>query len=175
MNKAEKTTEIGRIEEKFKKASIAVLTEYSGLNAEEMKQLRRELKNNGDELVVAKNRLVRLAIDKKTHQSLSEFMKGPTAIVFGAAGNPVSGPKILVKYSEEHAKLIIKKAFLDGKVIETKDIVALSSLPSKEELLGKFVGSIAAPASGLVRTLNGVVQKLVTVIKAVQDQKASNG
>ena len=171
MDRREKEVSVSQLKDKFQKASIAILTEYRGLNAAEMAELRSELKKSGDELVVAKNRLATIAIKGKEQEALKDYLKGPTAIIFGAEGNPVGGAKILAKYAEEHEKLVLKQAFMDGKVLEPKDVVALSQLLSKEELMAKLVGSLASPAGSLVRTINGVVQKMAIVLKAIQDQK----
>ena len=175
MAREEKQQEVRRLAGKFQQASIAILTEYRGLKAGELSQLRSQLKQHGDEMIVAKNSLAIRSLEGRNKDLLEKHLVGPTAIIFGAAGNPIQGAKVIAQYAEEHELLVIKKALLDGKVLERADVIILSKLPGREELLAKLVGSMAAPATNLVRSLNGVAQKLVTVIKAIHDQKAKGG
>lgn len=170
MKKEEKQIEINSLSERFKKAKAVILAEYRGLKVSEITEIRREVKKNSGEFNVVKNRLAKRAIQGSSWAPLSDHFKGPLALAVSEK-DPVVLSKILSKFAESFQALKIRSGCLDGKVLSTKDIEALAKLPSKEELYAKLLGTLMAPAGALVRTLQGVPQKLAIAMKAIADQK----
>jgi large subunit ribosomal protein L10 len=174
MNKAEKESAVQVLSERLRKAKAVILAEYRGLKVSEITEIRREVKKNAGDFKVVKNRLAKRAFAGVGMSSLEGHMKGPLAIVT-AEQDPVVLSKVLSKHAESYAALKLKFAFFDGKVIDAKGIEALAKLPSKEELYAKLLGTLMAPAQGLVRVLSGVPQKLAIALKAIADKKQQGG
>lgn len=170
MKKAEKEVVISSLSERLKKASMVILAEYRGLKVSEITEIRREIKKNTGDFKVVKNRLSKRAIMGSEWAPLEAYFKGPVGIVT-SAGDPVILTKLLTKYAESFPALKLKAGLMSGKLLDVKGIVALSKLPSKEELYAKLLGTLQAPASGLVRVLQALPQKLVIALKAIADKK----
>lgn len=170
MNRDEKSSKVSELNETFSKAKFAVVTDYRGLKVTDLEKLRRELKKNDAQFQVAKNTLLRLAVKGTEHEGLSEFFTGTTAVAVSFA-DPVASAKALAAFSKEFEALEIRSAMLDGKVLSSADVVALSKLPGKKELQAMLLGTLAAVPTGLVRVLNGVPSKLVYVLQAIKEQK----
>ncbi|MFH1841112.1 MAG: 50S ribosomal protein L10 [Candidatus Shapirobacteria bacterium] len=150
-------------------SKAVILTEYAGLTVAEQNILRAEAEKTNSTFVVTKNNLLRLALKEKSKEladTLESFLSGPTAVLFGK--DAVSAAKTLTKFSEDHESLKIKTGVMDDKVITVADISALSKLPSYEELLGKLMAQLQAPAQALVRQLQAPMQNLVYGLEALR-------
>jgi large subunit ribosomal protein L10 len=146
-----------------------ILTEYAGLSVAEQSILREEAEKTHSIFLVTKNNLLRLALKEKSKEladTLDSFLNGPTAVLFGP--DAVSAAKTLSKFQEDHESLKIKTGIMDDKVITIADISALSKLPSYEELLGKLMAQLEAPAQALVRQLSAPMQNLVYGLEALR-------
>ncbi len=170
MNREEKTSVVKELSEKFAKASIAVASDYRGLTVSEFEELRIALKKCDSEIKVAKNTLLRKASLETPFAPLGDYFQGTTAVSL-AYGDPVSPAKVLVEFAKGHEKLSIKSAVLDGKLLSGADLVSLSSLPSREVLLGQLLSVMQAVPTGFVRVLNAIPQKLVYALQAIKEQK----
>lgn len=170
MNKAEKAAEVSSLSQKLVRAKAVILAEYRGLKVSEITEIRREVKKNAGELKVMKNRLAKRAIAGSPWASLEKYFKGPLAIIVSEQ-DPVVVSKILSKFAESFAPLKLKAGFMDGRLLEASALAAIAQLPSREELYAKLLGTLMAPASGVVRTLKGVPQKLVVALKAIGEKK----
>lgn len=156
----------------FENAKVAVVADYRGLSVEEITELRRALQAAQADLTVTKNTLCKIAAKGTEFEAIAELMQGPTAIAFGY-GDEVASAKILAKFIKENKKGEITGAILEGKVLSAEEAKKLASMPSKEELYAKMLGSINSPASGLVYSVNGVMSALVRAIDAVAKQKSA--
>jgi len=170
LNRDEKASVVQELSEKFAKASIAVVSDYRGLTVTEFEELRIALKKCDSEVKVAKNTLLRKASQNTAFEPLNDQFKGTTALSI-AYGDPVAPAKVLVDFAKGHEKLSIRSAVLDGKLLSTEDLVALSTLPSKEILLGQLLSVMQAVPTGFVRVLNAIPQKFVYALQAIKDQK----
>lgn len=170
MKKAEKIEVAHELSEKLSKAKAVILAEYRGLKVSEITAIRREIKKNNGDIKVVKNRLARKAIAGSGWSVLDPYLKGPLAIAYSLQ-DPVVLSKVMSKAASDFEKLKLKAGCLDGKVLTLKEIDVLSKLPSREEMYAKVFGSMMAPAQGVVRTLQGVSQKLVIALKAIADKK----
>ncbi|MEW6426239.1 MAG: 50S ribosomal protein L10, partial [Bacillota bacterium] len=142
--KEEKQKVLAELKEKFQASTVAVLTDYRGLDVAAVTVLRRRLRDSGSELKVAKNTLAKLAAREAGLQGLDVYLEGPTAIAFGFA-DPVAPVKILTEFMRDFKQLEIKGGILEGKAIQEKEIRRLADLPSREVLIGKVLGGMQAP------------------------------
>ena len=150
-------------------SKAAILTEYAGLTVAEQTALRAEADKENSTFMVAKNNLLRIALksqDAELAKSVDSQLNGPTAVLFSQ--DPVAGAKVAVKFSEDHANLKIKSGIMDGKMVDLAQVMALSKLPSREQLLASLLAQLQAPAQALVRQLNAPIQNLVYGLEAIK-------
>ena len=142
--------------ESIKAAQAGVLVDYRGITVEQDTQLRKQLREAGVEYKVVKNTLTRFAANELGFQELDEQLNGPTALAISDT-DPVAPAKIISDFAKEAETISIKAGFLDGKVISLDEIKQLASTPSRDVLIAKIMGSLNAPVSKLVRTLQALV------------------
>jgi large subunit ribosomal protein L10 len=168
----QKEQAVDQLTQAFTDSKLAVLTDYRGLDVPSISQLRSNLRENGIPYTVAKNSLVKIALansPKKVEDTSS--LVGPVAIAFGP--DEVEAARIVYEYAKTNNALEILGAIDEsGNILTTEEVVALAKLPSRDQLIGQVVGTIAAPLSGFVRVLNGNVSGLVYALQAVADKKA---
>jgi large subunit ribosomal protein L10 len=173
MNKNEKAEQISEIVERLKKCGIIYLVDYKALNVEDISKIRKEFRKEGIEYKVFKNTLFKRALDETgKFPKLTDHLKGMTGYIF-AGDNPSAPAKIIKKYFDEKQKLGLKAAYIESEFYGPDQLNALSSLPSKAEVIAGIIGSVASPASGLVGTVNAVIRELVSVIDEVAKEKAA--
>jgi len=151
-------------------AQAVIVAEYRGLDVERVTQLRTRARKSGLYLRVLKNTLARRAVKGTPFEKLSEHMVGP--LMYGIAQDPVAGAKVIAEFAKENERFVIKGGAMANAVMSLQDIRALASLPSREELLAKLVGTLQAPIVKLVRTLNEVPGKFVRTLAAVRDARS---
>jgi len=168
----EKIAIVAEVQEKFSHAEAVILTEYRGLDVTDMAVLRTAMKQAGGEYKVYKNTLVRVAA-KELNLEIEELLVGPTAIAFtgtrpdGSSGDPVSIAKALTNFAKDHEDLIIKGGILDGALLSTDEITALSKIAPREELLARLAGGIAAPLREFASLLNAIPQNFAYALSAL--------
>ncbi len=155
------------LKEKVAKAKSIVLMNYAGLTVKQQTKLRAALREAGGEFVVAKNTLVNIALGK---DELKKDLEGQTGVLF-SYNDEVSALKKLVEFAKENEKPEIKTGLMLDKVLTKTDVIALSKLPSKPELISMLLNRLQGPASGLVNVLNAGVRNLVYALEAVRKQK----
>lgn len=170
MNRDQKTDLINALNETFSKAKFAVVTDYRGLKMTELEKLRKTLRENDAQIQVAKNTLLRLAVKGTAYEGLAESLTGTTAIAVGF-NEPVGPAKALTAFAKEFNSFVIRSASLDGSLLSAEDVLALSKLPGREELLAKLLGTMAAVPTSFVRVLSAVPQKLLYALTAIKEQK----
>ncbi|MCI1274338.1 MAG: 50S ribosomal protein L10 [Clostridiaceae bacterium] len=170
--KAFKSEKIDEIKSKVEKAQVAILTEYKGLTVEDITNLRREIQKDGGDYMVTKNTLAKIAIKDTPYEILADSLKGPIAIAFGFE-DQVGPAKAIAKFMKETKKGTILGGAMDGKMLSTAEVEAISKLPSKDELIAKMLGSINSPATGIVGSINAVMSQLTRTMAAVRDSKAA--
>lgn len=149
------------LKDRVAKAKSVVFTDNSGLNASGQSQLREKVVAAGGEMIIAKNTLLRLALKAEN----SGLMTGPTAVLL-AYQDEVLPIKVLAEFSKTNERPVIKGGLLGNTPLSAQQVMELAQLPSKLELLVRLMQQIQGPAYGLVRTLNGNIQKLVYVLQA---------
>lgn len=170
MNREEKATVVGELKDKFSKATFAVLTDYRGLTVMELQGLRHDLRRNDAEFKVAKNTLMSMAIAGTDFEGLQGHLQGTSAIAV-SYGDPVTPAKILAKFGADYPAFEIRTAILDGKKLSQADVVALSKLPGREELLARLLSVMNAVPTGLVRVLSEVPRSFLYGLQAIKEQK----
>jgi large subunit ribosomal protein L10 len=169
LNLEEKKAVVAEVSEQVSKAQSIILAEYRGMEVGDMTKLRAQARNSGVYLRVLKNTLVRRAVDGTPFSDLSAQMVGP--LVFGISTDPVAAAKVLNDFAKGNDKFVIKAGAMPNQVMDANGVKALASMPSREELLSKLLGTMQAPVAKFVRTLNEVPTSFVRGLAAVRDQK----
>ncbi len=170
MKLQEKQAIVEELQEKFRRSKVVIVTDYKGLNVEKMSALRRKLREENIEYRVVKNTLLARAAQETDVAALEPHFTGPSAVAMSFE-DPVAPAKVLTDFAKENDKLEIKVGVLRGKILDMADIKALSSLPSREILLGQLLSAMNGVPAGFVRTLAAVPQGLLNVLVAIKDQK----
>ncbi len=171
MAKPEKTARVEEIRQMFLDHQVIFLTDFSGLNVEEINNLRFQLRDLGAEYRVLKNTLTMRAIKDTDCEDMGRLLVGPVAAAF-CAGDPMAVAKELIAFVRSNQKLEIKGGFMEGKVLEAADVRSLALLPSREILLAKVSGALKSPIYNLHNVLSGPCRKLVYALQAVADSKS---
>jgi large subunit ribosomal protein L10 len=150
-------------------AQAIVLAEYRGLEVGNMTELRRQARRSGVYLRVLKNTLARRAVKDTPFEKLADQMVGP--LVYGISSDPVATAKVMNEFAKGNDKFVIKAGAMPNAVISPKEVAALASMPSREELLAKLIGTMQAPIAQFVRTLNEVPAKFARALAAVREAK----
>lgn len=169
LNLQDKKAVVEQIAEVFKGSQAAILAEYRGMTVEQMTQLRAEARQSGVFIRVVKNSLTRRAAKDSDFECLDEYLIGPLALA--ASEDPAAAAKVLSKFAKDIDALEIKAGAMSGNLLTMGEIAALAKLPGREELLATLVGTMQAPVTKFVQTLNEVPSKFVRALAAVRDSK----
>ena len=156
---------VADLQQKFQAAPASFLVSYCGCTCAELTSLRKQLRGSGATMKVVKNTLARRAISEHAGAKLSESMTGMSALVW-SGNDPVAPAKVLSDFAKKKEGFDVKGAVFEGQVVDTKAVEAMASLPSREVLLGKLLGTINAPATQVVRLLNAPASSLVRLVEA---------
>ena len=168
LTKPQKQNLVKDLAERLAKIKAAVFADYTGLSVAKMTDLRKKLREQGIEMKVAKKTLIDLAIKEVNIENVDiKKMAGQVALIMGY-GDEISPAKILYNFAKTGEKIKILGGVLENKFIDASGVLGLAKLPSKQELLAKAVGSIAAPLAGLVNVLQGNLRNLVYVLSQIK-------
>jgi large subunit ribosomal protein L10 len=167
----EKVAVVEEVRKHFDDSDGAILTEYRGLKVKDLADLRRSLAASGSEYKIYKNTLVRLATREVGLGDLDGLLEGPTGIAF-VRGDAAAAAKSLRDFARTNNLLIVKGGVLGDKVLSAADTTALADLPSREVLLARLAGGIAAPLQQLAGLLQALPRNLAYGLAALRDQKA---
>lgn len=176
----EKVAVVAEVRDRLDGAEGVVLTEYRGLNVRQMAELRTALAAAGGEVKVYKNTMVRFAA-RELELDIEELLVGPTAIAFtgtkpdGTPGDAVTVAKALADFSKGNDKLVIKGGLLSGRPLSVDEVVALSKIAPREELLARLAGGFAAPMRQFAALLNAVPAKFAYGLQALIDAGGAAG
>jgi len=160
---------VAEVSARLAKAQAVVLAEYRGLPVEDITVLRSQARASGVYLRVLKNTLARRAVQGTPFEKLADKMVGPLA--YGISDDPVAAAKVLHAYAKGNDKLVIMGGAMPNYVMTAKEVGNLATMPSRDELLAKLLGTMQAPVTKFVQTLNEVPTKFVRALAAVRDQK----
>jgi len=174
MARAEKTTAVAELTERFQSSSAAVLTEYRGLTVSQLGELRQTLGTNATFSVV-KNTLTKIAAaDAGVSSELTDLLSGPSAIAF-VQGDVVEAAKGLRDFARANPLLVIKGGVLDGKPLKPAEIAKLADLESREVLLAKLAGAMKASLAGAAATFNAMPAQMARLLGALEAKRAADG
>jgi large subunit ribosomal protein L10 len=164
---------VAEISAQLAKAKAVVVAEYRGLEVGHMTELRAKARKSGVYLRVLKNTLARRAVEGTPFAGLSQHLKGP--LVYGISPDAVATAKVLNEFAKANEKFVIRAGSMENAVISAKEVTALASLPSRDELLARLLGTMQAPIAKFARTLNEVPARFVRTLAAVRDKQQAAG
>ena len=164
MERAEKREIVAALHDVFAKTGVVVVAHYAGLSVAAMTKLRRDMRSAGGQVKVAKNRLVKLALEGTDAKGIADLLRGPTCIAYSV--DPIAAPKIAVKFAKANEKFVILGGTMGQTVLDAQGVSSLANLPSLDELRGKLIGLMQAPASKIARTLTEPGAQLARVFGA---------
>jgi large subunit ribosomal protein L10 len=155
----------------FKATGVVVVAHYSGLNVAQMQTLRKQMKQAGAAVKVAKNRLAKIALEGTEVAAIGPLLKGPTVIAF--SGDPVAAPKVAVDFAKANEKFVILGGSMGKTALDLNGVKALAALPSLDELRAKIVGLVQAPATKIAQLVNAPAAKVARVVQAYANKAAA--
>ncbi len=161
----QKQAVVSEIAAQLAKAQAVIVAENRGLPVEVVTNLRAKARKSGLYLRVLKNTLARRAVKGTPFEKLTDQLSGP--LMYGIAQDPVAGAKVLSEFAKDNELFVIKGGAMGNVLMSLKDVKALATMPSREELLARLVGTMQAPIVKLVRTMNEVPGKFVRTLAAV--------
>ena len=164
MDRAAKKELVTTLNGVFTGASVVVVAHYSGLNVAQMQTLRKQMKQVGAVVKVAKNRLAKIALEGTDAAVIVPLLKGPTLIAY--SGDPVAAPKAAVEFAKAHERLVVLGGAMGKSALDANGVRALAALPSLDELRAKIIGLIQAPATKIAQVVNAPATKVARVLRA---------
>ena len=164
MDRLQKREAVAELSEVFKANSVVVVAHYAGLTVADMQKLRREMGKAGGTVKVAKNRLAKIALEGTDAASIADLLKGPTLLAYSK--DPVAAPKVAVDFAKMNDKLVILGGAMGRTSLNTDGVKALATMPSLDELRGRIVGLLVAPATKIAQLTTAPAAKLARVFGA---------
>lgn len=164
MDRAAKKELVATLREAFKSSNVVVVAHYAGLTVNQLQALRRQAKQAGAAVKVAKNRLAKIALDGTDGAVVAPLLKGPTVLAY--SGDPVAAPKVVADFAKANDKLVILGGALGKTALGPEGVKALAALPSLDELRATIIGLIQAPATKLAQVITAPAAKVARVVQA---------
>ena len=164
MDRATKKELVATLSGVFKSTNVVVVAHYSGLNVAQMQTLRRQMRQAGGAVKVAKNRLAKLALEGADAAVIVPLLKGPTLIAYSS--DPVAAPKVAADFAKANDKFVILGGAMGKTALDANGVKALAALPSLDELRAKIIGLIQAPATKIAQLVNAPATKVARVVQA---------
>ena len=164
MDRTQKKEQVGALNQVFKDAEVVVVTQNTGLTVAQVTELRRQIRAAGASFKVAKNKLVCLALEGTPYQPLNKLFKGPTGIAY--ANDPVAAAKVVVEFAKKNEKFLILGGAMGETVLNAEGVKSLATLPSLDELRGKLIGLLQAPATKVAGVVQAPASQLARVLQA---------
>lgn len=168
--KAQKQQDVDVLKSEFAKTNHAFVVHYQGIPVDKDWELRKQAREANFSYRVIKNTLAQIAVEGTPLESLKDQFVGPTAIAYNE-NDPVTIAKVLSKFAKENPKFTFKAGVVEGRAIAVKDIDAVASMPSKEELISKIMFLLNSGAQRMAVALNGVARNLTVVTSEIAKQK----
>ena len=175
MKRTDKESFVAEFRERLERAPVLYLTDFTGLDVKSMTALRQKLQASGAEYLVAKNRLVQLALSETEMPDMSGALRGPTGVVF-AYDDAVAAAKALTEFAKDNNdRPVFKLGVLENKVLEPAQIDRLAKLPPKEQLLAELAGAMQAPLAALAGALEAKLQEMAGLLDSLKAKKQEAG
>ena len=170
MSNPQKQEKSAILREDILKSDCILVLNYRGINANLLTGLRKKFRENGGKMVVAKNTIMSFAAKGTKFECIEPLLAEESAFII-ALKDPVLCAKTLVDFVQENANFKIKGGVLSGKMLDVKQIEALSKLPNREQMLAHLLATMNAPISGFVNVLAGTIRQVMNVLNAIKEQK----
>jgi large subunit ribosomal protein L10 len=164
VERAAKAAQVTELKEVFKTTNTVVVAHYAGLTVAQMQVLRKQARQAGTTVKVAKNRLAKIALEGSDVASIGSLLKGPTVIAY--SNDPVGASKVAVDFAKAHEKFVILGGAMGKTALDPNGVKALAALPSLDELRAKLVGLLKAPATKIAQIANAPAAKVARVVQA---------
>jgi len=171
VDRAEKKEAVVALHDLFTKTSVVVVAQYSGLTVAQMQRLRKQMKQAGAKVQVAKNRLAQIALKGTDVASIGPLLKGPTLLAYSS--DPVAAAKAAVAFAKDHERFVVLGGAMGKTALDPRGVAALATLPSLDELRATLIGLIMAPATKLAQLANAPAAKVARVISAYASKDAA--
>lgn len=173
MKKEQKEQIVAEVTEVARRANGVFLTDFSGLTVGQMTDVRREFRKSGIEYRVAKNTLIRKALESiGGYDTVFDRLVGPTGVAF-AFEDPMAPARIIQKFSEKHHKLSLKVCVIEKQVYDGSALADIARMPTRKDMMAAIVGSIQAPLAGVPTVINALMRDLVSVVGEIEKKKAA--
>lgn len=172
LSKSKKEEIVKELSEKFQKQKSAIFADFRGIGVNKLMLLRREMKKLGAEFRVAKKTFLRIALKSIGVEYDPKELDGEIGVIFGYE-DQVAPAKAAVKFGKENETFKVLKGLLGGKLLDSKEVLALAKLPSREQLLAKLVWVLNSPVQGFYNVLQGNLRNLVVVLQKIKDNKSN--
>ena len=169
MPRVDKELMAGELKHSLQKCGDVLVVGYSGLNSNDMNELRKSLSEAGCNMRIVKNRLARIVVEKRWAQ-LADYIDGPTAFVM-SSGEPVRVTKALVQFAGSHKQLRLKGGLIESIVVGEEEIKDFAMLPGRDQLLAYLFGGMISPVSGFLNVVMEPVRTFVRTLNAIRDIK----
>jgi large subunit ribosomal protein L10 len=173
LDRAAKSEMVASLGEVFKATKVVIVAHYSGLTVAQMQTLRRQMKQAGASVKVAKNRLAKIALEGSDVASIAPLLKGPALIAYSV--DPVAAPKVAVDFAKTNERFVILGGAMGKTSLDPNGVKALASLPSLDELRATLVGLIQAPATKIAQVINAPAAQLARVVQAYATKGGEGG
>jgi large subunit ribosomal protein L10 len=171
VDRAEKKDCVAALHDVFQKTSVVVVAHYSGLTVAQMQTLRKQMREAGAAVQVAKNRLAKIALEGTEMGSIAALLKGPTLIAYSQ--DPVVAAKVAVAFAKDYENLVILGGAMGRTALDVEAIKSLATLPSLDQLRARIIGLIQAPATKLAQLTTAPAAKLARVVQAYSEKDAA--
>jgi large subunit ribosomal protein L10 len=173
MKQEEKEEIVAEVTEIARRSSGLFFTDFTGLTVEQVTELRREFRKSGIQYRVAKNTLIRKALESiGGYDAVFDRLAGPTGVAF-AFEDPIAPAKIIQKFSDKHNKLTLKICVIEKQVYDGSRLADLAKMPSRKEIIASLLGTFQAPVVAIPSLINSLLGDVVSVIGEVERKKAA--
>lgn len=171
MDRAAKADLVASLNDVFANTGVVVVAHYAGLSVADMQKLRKEMKQAGATVKVAKNRIAKIALEGKDVASIAPLLKGPTLLAYSS--DPVAAPKVATEFAKTNDKFKVLGGAMGATSLNADGVKALASLPSLDELRGTLIGLVQAPATKIAQLSTAPAAKLARVFGAYANKDAA--
>ncbi len=171
MDRAQKELVVNELGQIFEASGVVVVAHYVGITVAEMSDLRHRMRDAGGSVRVAKNSLVKIALDNKPGQAMAALFSGQTLLMYSE--DPVAAAKVAVEFSKDNEKLVILGGSMGENSLDAENVVAVSKMPSREELISSLAGCLGFPASNLVGSFDSPANLIAGIVSTIEQDKAA--
>ncbi len=170
MDRARKEIEVKELGQAFEDSGVVVVAHYAGLTVAEMQDLRRQMRDAGGVVRVAKNRLAKIALEGKPCEGINQYLTGQT--VLGYSEDPVAAAKVFQNFAKGNDKLAILGGAMGSELLDPAGVKAVADMPSREEVIASIVGAIMAPASNIAGAATAPASDIAGILKTIEEKAA---